>query len=126
MDITFAKRSNERASIAPMSASVHRRGKHLYLHVRLARTAAQDLAISEGCYAGVGFSSDRRTLALRWGVDSDQGWAFSRRKDGSMSCSVKIDQFENIELTQKFHFAGQYNMIDGNTITLPLSAETRQ
>jgi hypothetical protein len=97
----------------------------LYLHVRLARTAAQDLGIAPG-YAGVGFSSDKRTLALRWGVVSEGGWAFSRRKDGSMSCSVRIDQFEDIELTSKFHFAGGYRLIDANTVTLDLTAEHRQ
>lgn len=125
MDITFAKRNNDRAAIAPMSASVHRRGKHLYLHVRLARNAVQDLNISPG-FAGVGFSSDRRFLALRWGVESDGGWAFSQRKDGSMSCSVRIDQFEDVELTPKFHFAGAYKAVTGDTVALPLTPENRQ
>jgi hypothetical protein len=125
MDITFAKRNNDRIAIAPMSASVHRRGKHLYLHVRLARTAAQDLGIAPG-YAGVGFSSDRRFLALRWGVESEGGWAFSQRKDGSMSCSVRIDQFDDVELTPKFHFAGAFKAVNANTIALPLTQENRQ
>lgn len=125
MDITFAKRNNDRAAVAPMSASVHRRGKHLYLHVRLARSVARDLGIEPG-YAGVGFSSDRRFLALRWGVESDSGWAFSRRKDGSMSCSVRIDQFADVELTPKFHYAGAYKSVDAGTIVLPLTTENRQ
>lgn len=125
MDITFAKRNNDRAAVAPMSASVHRRGKHLYLHVRLARSAARDLNTGPG-FAGVGFSGDRRFLALRWGVASEGGWAFSQRKDGSMSCSVRIDQFQDIELTPKFHFAGAYKSVDANTIVLPLTPENRQ
>jgi hypothetical protein len=83
------------------------------------------MGVGSSTFAGVGFSSDGRTLALRWGVEKDQGWAFSRRKDGSASCSVKIDQFD-VELTQKFHFAGRFTKLDSNTVALSLNADTRQ
>lgn len=123
--ITFASPKNERASLAPISASVHRRGKNLYLHVRVSRSSVQALNIPANSYAAVGFGADGKVLAVRWGLPKGSGWSFAARPDGSVSCSIKIDNFD-IPLTTKFHYSGDWAVLDAATIALHITEKNNQ
>jgi hypothetical protein len=98
----------------------------MYLHVRLSREAAQKLTVKKGDYVTIGFSSDNRYLAMRWGVPPEGGWLLGGRKDGSLTVSVMTAHIESLSLTDKFHFGGDFVAVDGNTIALPLTPATRR
>lgn len=122
MDIQFASPDNSRAPQNAISTSVHRRGKHLYLYVRLARTTVQALGLTSGTIVSVGFSADMGFMALRWGLGKGEGWSLSDRGDGSMSCSIRVSQLATADrLTEKFQHAGDFEMAGPNTIALRLT-----
>lgn len=127
MDIQFATPQRVRAPQNAVSASVHRRGKHLVLYVRFSRLAVQALNLVAGSIASVGFSSDMTCMAVKWGLQPGDGWVVGDRGDGSMSCTIRVSNIATAaQLTEKFQHAGDFEMAGENTIVLRIDSTTRQ